>query len=162
MCIVIDADTFSEVAKDDNEDFQPVRDWIRHKHKVIYGGSEYENHLKNHYQFRRYLRGLASISRTLKVNDNVVDDAEVFLKKIFKLKGYNDHHIVALLFLKGCRIVASHDKGFHRLIKDCCSSSSRMKIAAYVPKLRVIRPKIYQDKSHRVHLNQRDIERCCA
>lgn len=162
MCIVIDADTFSEISDGDNKDFEPLRNWIRKKgHTVIHGGSRYGEHLRNHGRFRMYLKDLERAGRTHQLDDVKVNNAQAFLKKNFISKAYNDHHIAAILFVSRCRVVSSHDQGLHRLIEDCCSNSGR-RIIGQLPTLTVSIPKIYQDKSHKSFLNDGSVSHCCV
>jgi len=162
MCVVIDADTFSEISDGSNEDFEPLRNWISQDgHTVIYGGSQYARELSNQGKFRTYLRELEHAGSTHKLGDQEVDDTREFLKRKFVLARYNDHHIAAILFVSGCRVVSSHDQGFHQLIQSCCSHNGRSLIMRQLPNLRVDRPKIYQDKSHKSFLNESGVSRCC-
>lgn len=162
MCVVIDADTFSEISDGNNEDFEPLRNWISQDgHTVIYGGSKYAEELSNHGKFRAYLRELEHAGSTRKLSDQEVDDTREFLKRNFVLAQYNDHHIAAILFVSGCRVVSSHDKGCHQLIQDCCSHSGRSVIMKQLPNLSVNRPKIYQNKSHESFLSDSSVSKCC-
>lgn len=163
MCVVIDADIFSEISDGDNKEFEPLRNWISRKgHKVIHGGSEYAKQLSKHGKFVRYLAGLDRAGNPPhRLDDKRVDDTQVFLEENFVLAPYNDHHIAAILFVSGCRVVSSHDEGLHRLIKECCSNSGK-KILRNMPNLMVNDPKIYQDESHKSLLNQRSVFNCCV
>ena len=161
MCVVIDADTFSEISDESNKDFKPLRNWISQEgHTVIHGGSEYKEHLKNHGKFRGYLKDLWRAGSTQKLNDEEIDNTEVFLQTNFVKAKYNDHHIVAILLVSGCKVVSSHDQGLHELIKDCWSSGGKMKIED-VTILLDNRPVIYQYQSHKVLLDRRSVSHCC-
>lgn len=162
MCVVIDADTFSEISDNNNKDFEPLRSWISQEgHTVIYGGSKYEEELSNHSKFLRYLKGLEHAGSTHKLNGQEVDNTQVFLERNFVLAKYNDHHIVAILFISGCKVASSHDQGFHKLIKSCCSSGGKSLIKGYMPHLMVNKTKIYQKESHKSFLDDRSVSRCC-
>lgn len=161
MCVVFDTDTFGEVSDNSNEDFEPLRNWIsRERHTVIYGGSEYLRQLRKSGPFRRYLRGLEKTGQIHTLNGQVIDRTAVFLANRFISKNYNDHHIVAILLISGCKVVSSHDQGLHELIKDCWSSGGKMKIEDATILLDN-RPVIYQDQSHKVNLNRRSVSHCC-
>lgn len=162
MCVVIDADTFSEVSESNNQNFEPLRKWIeRDGHTVIHGGSRYKEELSNHGKFRRYLKGLDKVGRAHKLDDKDVDDTQNFLENKFVLASYNDHHIVAILFISGCMVVSSHDQGFHKLIKNCCNSSGKRRIINDMPSLKVNKPKIYQKEKHKSFLNDSNVYHCC-
>lgn len=162
MCVVIDSDTFSEISDNNNQDFEPLRKWISQDgHTVIHGGSQYEEELSNHNKFRRYLKGLERAGITHKVNDQEVNETQKFLKSNFVLAKYNDHHIAAILFVSGCRVVSSHDQGLHQLIKSCCSSGGKSLIIGHMRNLMVNKPKIYQNESHKSFLNDSSVSHCC-
>jgi len=162
MCVVIDADVFSEVTDDENTDFEPLRKWIQEeRHRVVHGGSEYARHLAKHGKFAAYLAELGRGGNPpLRLDGNEVDETEAFLKQEFASARYDDHHIAALLFVSGCRVVASHDRGFHRLIQQC-SVKGRRTILRHMPHLMVTRSKVYQYARHGAILKSRSVRRCC-
>lgn len=163
MCVVFDADTFSEISDSNNDDFEPIRRWIRQdNHKVLYGGTKYKKELEKHSKFRRYLKGLSAIGNAHKLEAIDIDNVEGFLQSRFTSGKYNDHHIVAILLVSGCRVVSSHDNGLHRLIQDCYGTTEISKIRISIYKLRVCKPSIYQNKSHQSLLRQRSVAHCCV
>lgn len=163
MCVVIDADTFTEISDDNDEEFKPLRKWIEQKeHTVIHGGSEYAKQMGKHGKFVRYLAGLDRAGNPPhRLDTEIVDSTQEFLERSFILATYNDHHIAAILFVSGCRVVSSHDKGLHRLIKECCSNDGK-NILKNMPNLMVNSPRIYQDKSHEAILKERSVSHCCV
>lgn len=162
MCVVIDADTFSEISDNDNKDFEPLRKWVsQDRHTVIHGGSKYEEELSKHSKFRRYLKGLASAGSTYKLNDQEVNGTRTFLESNFVSTKYNDHHIAAIIFISGCKVVSSHDQGLHQLIKKCCSNNGKSLITRSMPNLIVNKAKIYQEESHKSFLKDNSISHCC-
>lgn len=166
MCVVIDADTFSEICDDNNQDFEPLRNWISQEgHTVIHGGSEYKKHLSKHGKFVEYLNELARAGNPPhKLDTKKVDDTETFLKQniVSVSRKYNDHHIAAILFVSGCRVVSSHDEGFHQLIDKCCNSRGRTIILRGMPHLMVNRPRIYQCEKHKLFLRYGNVSSCCV
>jgi hypothetical protein len=170
MCVVIDASTFGEICDDNNKEFEPLRNWISGKgHKVIHGGSKYKEELLKHGKFLGYLAGLDRAGNpSHKLDTKKVDDTQVFLEQNFTSKAYNDHHIAAILFVSGCRVVSSHDQGLHQLIEECCSSNGSKiikngsKIIESVTNLMNNKPRIYQDSSHKSFLNNRSVSHCCV
>jgi len=163
MCVVIDADIFSEISDGDNKEFEPLRNWISRKgHKVIHGGSEYAKQLSKHSKFLGYLAELDRAGNPSYVLDSKkVDSTQVFLEQNFKSKEYNDHHIAAILFLSGCRVVSSHDQGLHELIEKCCSNNGR-RIIKNVPNLMINKIRIYQESNHRSFLEHKSVNHCCV
>ncbi len=162
MCVVIDADTFSEISENNNKDFEPLRNWISQEgHTVIHGGSKYKKQLSNYGKFRSYLKELEHAGLTHILPKQEVDNTQEFLERNFILTDFNDHHIVAILFVSGCRVVSSHDEGLHKLIKRCCKNSGKYIIMKSMPNLKVKKPKIYQKESHKSFLNDSSISRCC-
>ena len=164
MCVVIDADTFSEISDDSDKDFEPLRNWIsQERHTVIHGGSEYAKQLSRHSKFLNYLMELNRAGNPPhKLDTDEVNVTEALLKQKFVSVRYNDHHIAAILFVSGCRVVSSHDGGFHRLIQDCCSHKGRSAILRDKPCLMINRPRIYQYEAHKSFLGHRSVSRCCV
>lgn len=163
MCVVIDADVFSEISDEKNGDFEPLRKWIEEDgHRIVHGGSEYAKQLARHGKFVAYLAELGRAGNpALKLNGNEVDKTEALLKQNFVSVRYNDHHVAAILFVSGCRVVASHDRGLHRLIRSC-SNNGKRRILGAMPHLMVNRPRIYQCEGHGAFLKNRSLCSCCA
>lgn len=164
MCVVIDTDVFGKISNGSNKDFEPLRNWIRKQgHAVIHGGSEYARQLSKHSNFRRYLRGLERAgNRPHRLDNRKVDDTQVFLEEHFVSRKYNDHHIAAIMFVSGCRLISSNDSGLHELIKACCRSSGKKRILRGMSGLMVNEARIYQDRSHKSLLKQKSVYTCCV
>ena len=162
MCIVIDANTFHKMVDTNNEDFTPLNNWIQNTdHKIIHGGSTYSKELLLHNDFRRYLKGLERVGKTKEIETKQVDELEEKLKLYFINTAYDDHHLVAILFISGCKLVCSHDKGFHKLIKDCCSDTGKRKIIRKTSVKQISKVKIYQNKNHSDMLTT-ELDPCCV
>ena len=129
MCTVIDADTFSYFCNSDSEmysDFQPVRDWIENSScKIVYGGTDYKNHLDNHKRFLGHLTEQDRKGKTKHLNDAKVDRARELMKEKFSGTDFNDHHIVALVLMSRSKLVCSRDDGLKKLIDSCYNSGGR-------------------------------------
>ena len=108
------------------------------------------------------LQGMEKSGKIKEIEANDVDKLEEKLKLNFINNAYNDHHIAAILFISGCKLVCSHDKGFHKLIKNCCSNAGKQKIIQNTSITQVNRIRIYQYKEHRDILNDADLEHCCV
>ncbi len=128
MCTVIDADTFSYFCNPDSarySDFQPVRDWIENSScKIVYGGTDYGNHLKNHQRFLRHLTEQEHKGKIERLNNYEVDRVTDAIKANYTRADFDDHHIVAIVLISRCKVVCSLDSGLKNLIDECYSYSS--------------------------------------
>lgn len=167
MCIIIDAELFTattNVRSKEYTDLKPVIDWIVYgKGKAVYGGLKYAREVKKHGKFRGFLTELEHISKTVHANDQDVDFTHCYLERKFKSSNYNDHHIVAIQVVSGCKLVCTVDQGLHSLIKACYLSKEIKKIKRdCLNPGSLERPKIYQNKrTHKKLLNDANIASCC-
>ena len=146
MCTAIDADTFSYFCNSDSalySDFQPVRDWIENTNcKIVYGGSDYKNHLDKHRKFLGYLTEQERKGKTEHLDNEEVDRVTDVLKRNYTREDFNDHHIVAIVLVSRCKLVCSIDRGLKNLI-DKCYSSGRTTIKHQLRIMNVRKPHIY-------------------
>lgn len=168
MCIVIDSNVipcvFNSQASD-HQEFRPVFAWIRQgRGKIVYGGTRYKKELS---ELRNYLGILAELKRKSKVviidevNNISVDSVEDYLSQRIVRSDFNDHHIVAILIISGCKLVCSNDTGAHALI-GVCFGRARALIKGISPcPGHVQTPKIYSNRTCAGLLCDRNIAKCC-
>lgn len=166
MCIVIDAELFSSITgKSDKKykDYKPVVDWVVYgKGKVVYGGSKYAREVMRHGRFSTFIAELRRMSKTVVIDKKDVDFSHKFLERSFRGKKYNDHHILAIVVVSGCKLICSVDKGLHSLVKECYSTESRKTIINGCPNPGTLRkPSIYQNGEHKKLLCDSNIAQCC-
>lgn len=166
MCIVIDANVFSSIANKEastHAEFRPLIQWISSgKGKIVFGGTKYgEEVAKN----RRYSEWLVELERNRKIvpiDHKLVDPLMDFLADTVSGPDYDDHHIVSILLVSGCRLVCSEDKGLHSLIYVCYQPQLKKLVTDNCPNVKKpIRPKIYQKKKHSPLLCDENIAECC-
>ena len=113
MCIVVDANVFSEVLKNDpKSSFKSVSDWIYSGlGKFVIGGTKYQNEIgfNEHESKINQLLQLKKASKLVLIADDKVDKEENGLKAKLD-KNCDDHHIIALLQVSGCKLLASKDQ----------------------------------------------------
>jgi hypothetical protein len=113
MCIVVDANVFSEVLnKDPKSSFKPVSDWIYSSlGKFVIGGTKYKEEIgfNEHESKINQLLQLKKASKLVLIADDKVDKEENGLKAKLD-KNCDDHHIIALLQVSGCKLLASKDQ----------------------------------------------------
>jgi hypothetical protein len=113
MCIVVDANVFSEVLnKDPKSSFKPVSDWIYSSlGKFVIGGTKYKEEIgfNEHESKINQLNQLKKASKLVLIADDKVDKEENGLKAKLD-KNCDDHHIIALLQVSGCKLLASKDQ----------------------------------------------------
>ena len=111
MCIVIDANVVARVFNQDNaehQEFKPVKDWIYHgKGIVIYGGTKYIDEIGDNFQ--ELLVQLRSAGKAIHVSDKHIDTATEEANKAIKHRDFDDAHLVGLLQISECKLIASLD-----------------------------------------------------
>jgi hypothetical protein len=166
MCIVIDSDVFSPLVNpqaSNHQEFQPVLKWIvSGKGKVVYGGTTYGNEVSRHQNFRGFLVQMERKGKTVNVNCAQVDSVEEALSQAIQGPEFNDHHIVAIVVVSGCKLVCSNDTGLYALISKCYSRGVRGLLKRLSPHSgRIWCPKIYKGCGQRALLCDRNIAKCC-
>jgi hypothetical protein len=120
MCIVVDANVFSEVLnKDPKSSFKPVSDWIYSSlGKFVIGGTKYKEEIgfNEHESKINQLLQLKNAAKLVLIADDKVDKEENDLKAKID-KNCDDHHIIALLQVSGCKLLASKDQDSFSYIK---------------------------------------------
>jgi hypothetical protein len=143
-------------------DFQPVRDWIENNNcKIIYGGTDYKNHLNNHKRFLGHLTEQDRKGKTKHLNDDEVDRVTDTLKGNYTRADFDDHHIVAIVLISRCKIVCSLDIGLKNLIDECYGSGrTTIKRQLRIGDLR--KPKIYRGRGSASTLRRRTSSDNCG
>jgi len=167
MCTVIDADTFSYFCNSDSAmygDFQPVRDWIENSNcKIVYGGTDYLNHLNKHRKFLGHLTEQGRKGKIEHLNDDEVDCVTDAIKGNYTRADFDDHHIVAIVLISRCKVVCSLDSGLKNLIDECYSSSNgrtTIKRQLRIGSLR--KPSIYSGRGSASTLRRRTSSSNCG
>lgn len=111
MCIIIDANMFSNFINPKKEDMEPVRNWINKQNgKLVYSPAEkFESELKRHQKMNRQIREYSKRGKLTLINPEEVTSRMRKLEKERKLKS-NDAHIIALAQVSGATLLASEDK----------------------------------------------------
>lgn len=167
MCIVIDSDVFSSIAGENTKnhlEFKPLVEWISlGKGKVVYGGTKYGEEIGKNTKFRLWLYELEKKHKTVPVSKELIDLTWLYLTKNIRGHAYNDHHIVAIVIVSGCKLVCSLDKGLHSLLDVCYQQKFKSTIKKNCTcAANFSRPKIYKNKNHAKNLLcDRYIANCC-
>lgn len=110
MCLILDANKYSDFLNEDNEDMKPVRYWIEKTGKIVYSptrkmNEELERHGSMKGKFFEYRR-----AGRLKIIDmERVNQEETKLTGISS----NDAHIIALARAANAKLLVSGDKRLH-------------------------------------------------
>ena len=112
MCIIIDANTLGRVFNQkstEHEEFEPVLNWILNgRGKFVIGGSKYMREIG-----AKYL-GLFSefgkVNKAVKVDNQLVNDMEIWAAAQVNDIDFDDPHLVALLLVSKCKLICSLDK----------------------------------------------------
>lgn len=113
MCVLIDECVMSKVFNSEDVEhgpFRKLRAWIIDgAGSIVYGGSTYKRQLGT----GRYLELFAKLrtaQRAFVIDGNKVDERERLLKKLIPEKDFDDAHIVAIIGLSKCCLLATTDK----------------------------------------------------
>lgn len=149
MLIIIDANLFSNMASGDKE-FTPLVVYVSFGSGcVAYGGKTYGKELAKHKKFFSLLLEWEKKRKAIRLEKDIVDKNEVFLKAEFRRSNFDDHHILGMVVYSGAELVCSIDRGLHALVNACYSSVGRMKIDVNcVHRCSLKKPKIYQGRRH--------------
>lgn len=111
MCIVIDVNVLPNVFQStnaDHQEFKYIKDWIINgKGKLVYGGTDFINEIP--VKFRRIINQLKIANKVVLANGKDVDNYTKEVKKIIQHRDFDDPHLVALLKITGCKLIASND-----------------------------------------------------
>lgn len=101
MCLILDADKYSEFLDQSNEDMQPVRNWInRQNGKIVYALTEkLETKLNKHQLMKKQILDYRRAGRAKMINKEVVNQAVRDLSDILS----NDADIMALVIVSGVK-----------------------------------------------------------
>jgi len=156
MCVVIDVNVFPSVFKEnsaDHDQFIPLHEWIINgSAKMVYGGTTYNQQLRELPKYSRYLGELERNHKLEKLDDIAVDTYEKQIMNALGNTSCNDAHIIAIVIESKCSVVCSKDT----------SSFPYIKQANLYPK-GVRRPSIYSENTngHRL-LNHRSRRYNCG
>jgi hypothetical protein len=122
MCIVIDANSLAPVFEPnciDHIEYKPVSDWIlKGKGHAVFGGSKYRQELINANKYMKLFRLLKDSGRAYEICCKCVDEREAEVKAMTSNNGCNDHHLIAILGVSGCRLLCSRDARSFVFIKN--------------------------------------------
>jgi hypothetical protein len=143
--VIIDANTLSHVfnPKDARHvDFKPLFDFIKSRRKILaWGGTTYNNELKNSPKYLGVLIELENIGISRKFPDEPIDSYEAYLYSIINHPDFDDAHIISLQVSSKAKIICSLDKRSYPYIKDQIDG-----IKLYPKRHR--RPSIYSKRSN--------------
>lgn len=136
MCLILDANKYSDFLDPRNEDMEPVRNWInKKKGKIVYAPTEkMKTELENHQRMKM------RFSEYRKAGKIKLADSEEVDRKISKLPeiSSDDKHVIALAIVSNVKLLVSEDQKLQDDFKE------------------IARGKIYKNKSHK-HLLKSDI-----
>lgn len=115
MCVVLDANTFSRFRDQNNEDMEPVQEWLYNRNgKIAYSNTET---FKREWEEggMRHLRDELMRAGRLKLVSQGVREKEKELEG--KLRS-NDEHIIALALIAGVKVLVSYREGDGDLFTD--------------------------------------------
>ena len=135
MCLILDADRFSQFLDPGNRDMKPVRDWINKQNgKIVYAPTEkMQDELNSYQSMKRRFNEYRKAGRLKLIDKEKVKEEENEVRDLLS----NDKHIIALAMVSGVKLLISGDKKLQEDFK------------------KIVRGKIYKNKSHK-HLLRQD------
>lgn len=135
MCLILDANKYSDFLDPNNSDMQPVRDWLANKNgKIVYSPTEVmKKELDRHHRMKTRIDEYRRSGKLRQINKEKVDEAQTLLHNLRS----NDRHIIALAKAADVKLLISNDQALHQDFKD------------------IVGGRIYQDRTHE-HLLTRD------
>ncbi len=116
MCVILDANMFSKFKNQDNEDMQPVWNWLSKKNGKI----AYSNTKKFDEEWER--GGVTDLIKLLKQAEKLKEiPAPDVEKKENELRGKiesDDPHIIALAIVADIKVLVSSDRALHQDFKN--------------------------------------------
>lgn len=139
MCLILDANKYSDFLNPNNQDMKPVRDWVENlRGKIAYAPTQkMESELNEHKKMRKKFDDFRQAGRIKLFSKDKVQSA---MKNLQNLKS-DDPHIIALAQVSGVKLLVSGDTNLHK------DFSNRNLIK---------KGSIYQTKEHK-HLLKRDL-----
>ena len=130
MCVILDANMFGEFKDQDNEDMQPLWNWLENKNGKI----AYTNTRKFDEEWER--GGVTDLIKLLKQAEKLKEiPAPDVQEKENELRGKivsDDPHIIALAIVADVTVLVSSDQALHRDFKN----------------RNLVGGKVYQNKKH--------------
>lgn len=155
MCVVIDPPLFIPIFKTKDpkhNDFVHLMNWIQKgKGKLVFGGDEYMRQLQNVKSILPYLQELRKIRKIVNVNSKLVNAAALFAIQKARTADFDDAHLVGIVSVSGCRVVAIDDPRSHRFLKSAELYSNNAKP-----------PKLYTGANNKGILSAQNLAPCCT
>jgi hypothetical protein len=129
MCLILDTNKYGDFLKPENQDMEPIRNWIKTKNgKIVYSPTEkMERELKKHNEMRERFDRYRETQQLRLVPKNEVEQAMNSLQGLQS----DDPDIIALALISRVSLLASADKNLHADFK------------------KIVRGKIYQTSAHK-------------
>ncbi len=134
MCVILDANSYSDFLDMEHAGMRPLRDWLMTRGKLAYAPTEkMRGELENHGPMKKRFMEYSQAGRIKEVDRDEVIAKENVLMGLAS----DDGHIVALALVAGVNVLVSHDKNLHEDFK------------------RIVNGRVYQNEKHK-HLLRRD------
>lgn len=154
MCLILDANRYSDYVNPDNADMKPVRRWVENGGGIAYSPTEkMEQEMDNSPKMQDFLRDYSREGKVKIIDKDAVDAVQKIFselasndsdqkkfsnldQKIFSKLASNDSHIIALAIVGEVKLLVSNDKKLGKDFKERLGGS------------------IYKKKSHARLLNK--------
>ncbi len=156
MYLIIDTCCLAQVFDPKNQQhlhFAPVLKWVAFgKGRMVYGGTKYNNELRQAPKFLRIVVELERARRAIKIPKDKVDPIAAQLKKQVDRPDFNDEHLLALVIASRCCVVCTNDT----------VAIVYLKYRELYSDYNVKRPKIYSSKRNQSLCCDRHLAQICT
>ena len=115
MCLILDANKFSDYVNPDSEDMEPVRRWMTRSGKIVYSPTEkLKQELDRHERMRQQF---VQYRQNDKLRLYPAREVETVKTKLPRLKS-DDPDIIALACVAGVKLLVSSDTDLHADFKS--------------------------------------------
>lgn len=120
MCIVVDVNCLKETVMRDIK-YLPIMEWFENckKASLVMGGTKFENELKKMPSVLNYIiqNKNAQKIRVSYIKNEILDEEQKRIESLKLGADFDDPHLVALLKVSGCRLIATQDKRATAFVK---------------------------------------------
>ena len=157
MCIIVDSCALPKVFRTSDKghkQFSTVCNWIVNGDgMLVYGGTKFKDELAgDHKWFVKFLRLLQDHGKAICADTKKVDDRQIKVQGLVADPDFDDPHLIALIGVTGCKLVATTDKRAEKFLLD----------KRLYPKGIAV-PAIFKDAAkHSALLAAQNVGKCCC
>lgn len=152
MCVILDTNTFSRFRDPNDEDMEPVREWLRRKNgKIVYSNTEKFKKEWRKGGMEHWIKERTRTSQFKLVNEGVQEKENELNGKIKS----DDEHIIALALVTGVKVLVSYSE-YKKGEKGGEKGNQKGDSKLFDDFKNIVGGKVYTRKSHARHMLTKD------